>query len=86
MPSKAEGSGGAGPSEGGNVINLNALNMQQLSQLKQQVEQELNFYQESLLQLKDVQNKMSESGVCLKQFSSSNKKDMLVPVTGSVRI
>lgn len=48
-----------------------------------QVEQELNFYQDAVVQLKDVQVKMSESQSCLKKISAQDK-EMLVPVTGSV--
>ncbi|ODN00967.1 DNA polymerase delta small subunit [Orchesella cincta] len=67
----------------GNVINLMALAPQQLAQLKQQVEQELNFYQDAIIQLKEVQLKMQESNNCLKSLDPE-KKEMLVPVTGSM--
>lgn len=77
-PSSAPG----GPPQG-NVINLMALAPQQLAQLKQQVEQELQFYQDAILQLKDVQLKMQESNNCVKNLNP-DKKEMLVPVTGSV--
>lgn len=73
-----------GPPQG-NVINLMALAPQQLAQLKQQVEQELQFYQDAILQLKDVQLKMQESNNCVKNLNPE-KKEMLVPVTGSVNI
>lgn len=75
--------GGAPPQ--GNVINLMALAPQQLAQLKQQVEQELQFYQDAIIQLKDVQMKMQESNNCVKSLNPE-KKEMLVPVTGSVSI
>lgn len=86
-PPKKEGGGegGEGPA-GGNVINLSLLELPQLQQLKSQVEQELNFYQEAVVQLKDVQVKMSESRECLRKLNKDkDKKEMLVPVTGSVR-
>ena len=80
------GEGGVGPGPGqGNVINLMNLQPQQLQQLKQQVEQELNFYQEAVMSLKDVQLKMQESGNCVKSLTP-DKTEILVPVTGSVRL
>jgi len=78
-PSGAPG----GPPQQGNVINLMALQPQQLAQLKQQVEQELQFYQDAIIQLKEVQLKMAESNNCLKSLNP-DKKEMLVPVTGSM--
>ncbi len=47
------------------------------------MEQELNFYQDAVVQLKEVQVKMSEAQQCLKKLDPSHK-EMLVPVTGSV--
>jgi len=78
---------GEGEGEGaaqGNVINLMNLQPAQLQSLRQQVEQELNFYQEAVMSLKDVQLKMQEAGNCVKSLSP-DKKELLVPVTGSVR-
>ncbi len=83
-PMKNGGDGIPGQGQG-NVINLMTLQPQQLQQLKQQVEQELNFYQEAVMSLKDVQLKMQESGNCVKSLSP-DKAQILVPVTGSVRL
>jgi len=80
-PSSVVAPGGGQPQ--GNVINLMALAPHQLAQLKQQVEQELNFYQDAIIQLKEVQLKMQESNNCLK-ILDPEKKEMLVPVTGSM--
>lgn len=79
---QASGEDGGGGGQG-NVINLMALQPSQLQGLKQQVEQELNFYQEAVLSLKDVQLKMQEAGNCVKSLSA-DKKEILVPVTGSM--
>jgi len=78
---KKEGPGGG--EQQGQVINLSLLEIPQLQQLKTQVEQELNFYQEAIVQLKDVQMKMNESQICLKRLSPEHK-ELLVPVTGSM--
>jgi prefoldin alpha subunit len=59
------------------------LNIPQLQQLKAQVEQELNFYQEAIISLKEVQIKMQESGHCVKSLTTNNS-EMLVPVTESM--
>jgi len=86
MSTKKSSQGGEGgevsPAQG-NVINLMALQPAQLQGLKQQVEQELNFYQDAVMSLKDVQIKMQEAGNCVKSLSA-DKKELLVPVTGSV--
>jgi prefoldin alpha subunit len=81
VSSPSAGPGGQPPQ--GNVINLMALAPQQLAQLKQQVEQELQFYQDAIIQLKEVQLKMQESNNCVKSLNPE-KKEMLVPVTGSM--
>jgi hypothetical protein len=86
-PKPAAGGGGGGEGQGqpgpGQVINLSLLDLNQLQGLKGQVEQELNFYQDAIIQLKDVQVKMNESQNCLKKLNPE-KTELLVPVTGSV--
>jgi len=82
-PNKPKDEGEGGPPGGGNVINLMMLSPPQLQQLKQQVEQELQFYQEAIMSLKEIQVKMTDSANCLKQLDPS-KTDLLVPVTGSM--
>jgi len=106
-PSEAGGSSDpGGPPGGGQMINLAALELPQLQQLRGQIESELNFYQEAVVQLKDVQMKMGEAGNCLKKIkvqeeeekekekgeeeeveeegTKNKKREMLVPVTGSM--
>jgi len=83
VASPSGGGPGGAQQQQGNVINLMALAPQQLAQLKQQVEQELQFYQDAIIQLKEVQMKMQESNNCLKSLDPK-KKEMLVPVTGSM--
>jgi hypothetical protein len=46
----------AGPS-GGQTIDLTKLNLQQLTQFKNQMDQDLQFYQESLQNLKHAQTR-----------------------------
>jgi len=82
--SPAEGSSSGGNTPGtGNVINLMTLSPQQLQQLRQQVEQELQFYQEAIISLKEIQIKMSDASNCLRLLSPE-KTDLLVPVTSSM--
>jgi len=76
---------GGPPGQQGQVINLMNLQPQQLQQLKQQVEQELQFYQQAVVSLKEVQIRMQESGGCVKALKP-DKSELLIPVTGSVRI
>ena len=80
---KAGANSPGGPPSGGNVINLMMLNPQQLQQLRQQVEQELQFYQEAVISLKEIQSKMSDASNCIRQLNPE-KTDLLVPVTSSV--
>ena len=77
-----------GPPSSGNVINLMMLSPPQLQQLRQQVEQELQFYQEAIMSLKEIQVKMQDAGAsCQKiQQLGEGKNDLLVPVTGSVSV
>merc|ERR1711894_831584 len=59
---------------GGKEIPITELNAGQLQRLSQQLEQEIEFIQGSLSQLKMAQGK----------FSESNEKDILVPLTSSM--
>merc|ERR1712212_159797 len=49
-------------SKGPQVIDISKLNLEQLTQLKNQLDQELTFFNESLQQLKIAQMKFTESG------------------------
>lgn len=54
-------------------IDLTKLNLQQLTQLKQQLDQELGVFQDSLQTLKIAQNKFQESGISLEKITPSAK-------------
>ncbi|CAG9823282.1 unnamed protein product [Phaedon cochleariae] len=68
-------------------IDLTSLNIQQLSTLKQQLDQELNVFQESLTSLKMAQGKYQNSGETLEKITpESEGADILVPLTGSMYV
>ncbi|CAH1114371.1 unnamed protein product [Psylliodes chrysocephalus] len=68
-------------------IDLTSLNIQQLSSLKQQLDQELNLFQESLGSLKMAQGKYQTSGETLEKIvQDAEGQDMLVPLTGSMYV
>nr|CAG4638897.1 EOG090X0NBB [Cyclestheria hislopi] len=68
-------------------IDLTTLSLPQLAQLKQQLDQDLTLYQESLQTLKVAQTKFQESAECAEKLESSNEGDyILVPLTGSMYV
>ncbi|GLV41120.1 Prefoldin 5 [Carabus blaptoides fortunei] len=68
-------------------IDLTKLNIPQLTQLKQQLDQELNLFQDSLQTLKIAQTKFQNSGESLEKVTPESKgKSILVPLTGSVYV
>ncbi|XP_053672036.1 probable prefoldin subunit 5 [Anopheles nili] len=68
-------------------IDLNTLNLQQLTQLKNQLDQELSIFQESLNTIKIARSKYSASKEALEQFKADwNEKQILVPLTGSMYV
>ncbi|XP_075230793.1 prefoldin subunit 5-like [Lycorma delicatula] len=68
-------------------IDLSKLNIQQLNQLKQQLDQELNFFQDSLQSLKMAQNKLQDSKEVLEKVTPESKgSDVMVPLTGSMYV
>ncbi|XP_060813781.1 prefoldin subunit 5 [Bombus pascuorum] len=68
-------------------IDLTTLNLQQLTVLKQQLDQELGVFQDSLQTLKIAQSKFQESGSCLEKISPSmDGNEILVPLTGSMYV
>ncbi|KAK5650290.1 hypothetical protein RI129_001319 [Pyrocoelia pectoralis] len=68
-------------------IDLTTLSLPQLTQLKQQLDQELSLFQESLQSLKLAQNKFQSSGECLEKVTpESQGKSILVPLTGSMYV
>ncbi|ESO92077.1 hypothetical protein LOTGIDRAFT_217219 [Lottia gigantea] len=68
-------------------IDISQLPIQQLNQLAQQVEQELEFFQTSLTQLKIAQGKFVESQECMNKVTKENvDKEILVPLTSSMYV
>ena len=69
------------------AIDLTKLSLMQLTQFKNSLDQDLQFYQESLQNLKHAQSKFQESSESLNRCSAKNKdKDILVPLTGSMYV
>nr|CAG4642253.1 EOG090X0NBB [Eurycercus lamellatus] len=68
-------------------IDLTTLTLPQLAQLKQQLEQDLNLYQESLQTLKIAQTKFQESAESAEKLETAQEgSDVLVPLTGSMYV
>ncbi|KAF2880442.1 hypothetical protein ILUMI_25720 [Ignelater luminosus] len=68
-------------------VDLTTLTMPQLTQLKQQLDQELALFQESLHSLKVAQGKFQNSGECLEKVTpAAEGKSILVPLTGSMYV
>ncbi|XP_028170599.1 prefoldin subunit 5 [Ostrinia nubilalis] len=75
------------PAPGMHQIDLSKLNLHQLGQLKQQLDQELNVFQDSLQTLKIAQSKFVESGESVEKLTPQTKgKTVLVPLTGSMYV
>lgn len=71
----------------GQMVDLTKLNLMQLTQFKNQLDQDLQFYQESLQNLKHAQTRFQESGDSMKQLTpGTNDKEILVPLTGSMYV
>uniref|UniRef100_A0A1B6FY93 Prefoldin subunit 5 n=1 Tax=Cuerna arida TaxID=1464854 RepID=A0A1B6FY93_9HEMI len=69
------------------AVDLTKLNMQQLAQLKHQVDSELGILQDSLHSLKIAQSKFQDSKENLDKISTASKgKDILVPLTASMYV
>lgn len=68
-------------------IDLMSLSFQQLNQLKAQLDQELNVFQDSLETLKVAQTKLQESGECLQKLTSETEGSaILVPLSASMYV
>lgn len=75
------------PAPGMHQIDLSKLNIQQLAQLKTQLDQEMSVFQDSLHTLKIAQGKFVESGECVEKITPDSKgKTILVPLTGSMYV
>jgi len=69
------------------VIPLNQVPIGQLEQLLKNSDEELEFFSESLQQLKMVQGKFQDSLDCLDKFSTQNHdKEMMVPLTSAMYV
>ncbi|XP_045624147.1 prefoldin subunit 5 [Procambarus clarkii] len=75
-------------SKGGpQVIDISKLNLEQLTTLKNQLDQEIQFFSESLQQLKIAQLKFNESGECVEKLTPETRgKEMLVPLTSCMYV
>ncbi|KAL1506336.1 hypothetical protein ABEB36_005720 [Hypothenemus hampei] len=68
-------------------IDLSTLSIQQLSTLKQQLDQELDVFKDSLTSLKGAQQKFQNSHETLESFNDEIEgKDILVPLSGSIYV
>ncbi|XP_034934436.1 prefoldin subunit 5 [Chelonus insularis] len=68
-------------------IDLTKLTIPRLNLLKQQLDKELDVFQESLQALKIAQNKFQESGHCLDKITpKAQGKEILVPLTESMYV
>ncbi|CAO1422472.1 unnamed protein product [Diamesa tonsa] len=68
-------------------IDLMKLNLQQLTQLKNQLDQELTIFQDSLQTLKMAKGKYGASKESIEQFKTNwDTKPCLIPLTGSMYV
>lgn len=67
-------------------IPLSQLNLEQLSAVGKQIEQDVQSLSSSYTSLKVVLNKFKDNKVYIKNISESNDKDMLIPLSQSVFI
>jgi len=69
------------------AVDLTKLNLMQLTQFKNGLDTDIQFYQESLQNLKHAQSKFQDSGESLMRMRPENEgKDILVPLTGSMYV
>jgi len=74
------------PAEGMQSIDLTKLNLMQLTQFKQGLDSDIQFYQESLQNLKLAQTKFQDSSDCMNQMKEREGHEVLVPLTGSMYV
>ncbi|EZA55450.1 hypothetical protein DMN91_001045 [Ooceraea biroi] len=70
-------------------VELTSLNLQQLTALKEQLDQDLGVLQNSLHTLKIAQNRFQESAACLTKLTDANNiegNEVMVPLTGSMYV
>ncbi|XP_037087014.1 prefoldin subunit 5-like isoform X2 [Pollicipes pollicipes] len=69
------------------TIEIDKLNVQQLNQMRQQLDQEVGLFNDSLQQLKMAQQKFAESLDSVEQLTPEKSgKDILVPLTASMYV
>ncbi|XP_076284503.1 prefoldin subunit 5-like [Lasioglossum baleicum] len=67
-------------------LDLTTLDLQQLTALKQQLDHELDVFQDSLQNLKTAQSEFQESESCLEKIPTMKENEILVPLTGSMYV
>ncbi|XP_033324163.2 prefoldin subunit 5 isoform X2 [Megalopta genalis] len=65
-------------------LDLTSLDLQQLTALRQQLDHELDLFQDSLQTLKTAQSEFQDSETCLEKIPTMKENDILVPLTGSM--
>ncbi|KAM0329773.1 hypothetical protein ACHAQA_003937 [Verticillium albo-atrum] len=75
-------------SQGGETVNLATLDVQQLGQVKKQIEEELEHLTQSFAQLRGVQGKFKECQRIVKARpgSTEGERSVLVPLTNSLYV
>jgi len=69
------------------IIDLSKLDLQGLTALKNSLDQEIQFFNESLQQLKMAQMKYSESGNCVEKVTPDKEgSEILVPLTSCMYV
>eukprot|EP00088_Acartia_fossae_P066314 TRINITY_DN8214_c0_g1_i1.p1 TRINITY_DN8214_c0_g1~~TRINITY_DN8214_c0_g1_i1.p1 ORF type:complete len:165 (-),score=41.11 TRINITY_DN8214_c0_g1_i1:375-869(-) len=74
------------PAEGMQAVDLTKLNLMQLTQFKNGLDSDIQFYQESLQNLKLAQSKFQDSSDCMSQMKEREGHEVLVPLTGSMYV
>ncbi|KAI1327573.1 prefoldin [Xylariaceae sp. FL0255] len=73
-------------SEAGEAVNLDSLSAQQLTQVKKQLDQELEHLTSSFTQLQAAQAKFRDCHRCVQQGTLKHDKPILVPLTNSLYV
>jgi len=69
------------------IINLSELDLQGLTQLKEQLDKEIQLFTESLQSFKVTQMKFSESGACVEKITpESEGAEVLVPLSNCMYV
>ena len=70
-----------------NIVDINSLSIEELSSLQQQLNAELNFFNESLGELRNVSSKFGRCQVTLESINPQEKNKLtLIPLSESVNI